>query len=92
MKYFTLDPEEKQILKDFDNNEFKSIKNLSSEKKRFQKVARNTLAKTKNINIRLSQKVLLKLRSKAISLGIPYQTLAASILHRYSTDALPCDL
>lgn len=82
MKYYDLDLEEKQILGDFDNDEFKSVKNLKAEKNRYQKIAGNTLSKNKNINIRLSQKILIKLKAKAASLGIPYQTLAASILYQ----------
>jgi len=42
------------------------------------------LGKTKNINIRLSHKDLLKLKSRAVASGIPYQTLVASVLHRFA--------
>jgi predicted DNA binding CopG/RHH family protein len=38
--------------------------------------------KTKNINIRISERDLYKLKAKAIEEGIPYQTLASSILHK----------
>ncbi|OGG18486.1 hypothetical protein A2721_01720 [Candidatus Gottesmanbacteria bacterium RIFCSPHIGHO2_01_FULL_47_48] len=82
MKYFELDEEEKEIEEAFEKGQLKPIKNLAAEKNRLQKAAAYTLAKTKNINIRLSQKVLLKLKAKAAEMGLPYQTLASSILHQ----------
>ena len=54
----------------------------SAEKKRLQQIAKSTLNKTRNINIRLSERDLHRLKAKAIEEGIPYQTLASSILHK----------
>jgi predicted DNA binding CopG/RHH family protein len=82
MKYYELSKEEKEILEAFENGDLKSVPNLEQEKKYFKQVARNTLNKTKNINIRLSVKDLFKLKRKALEEGIPYQTLASSILHK----------
>lgn len=90
MKYYELDDEEKEILESFEKGKFKSIPNVKSEIKRFQKIARNTLAKNANINLRLTEKVLLKLKAKAAELGIPYQTLISSILHRAANSPKPC--
>jgi len=84
MKYFDLDTEELEILKNFEEGNFKSIKKLELEKKKYKKYAKANLNKTKNINIRLSQVDLLKIKSKAIEEGIPYQTLISSLLHKYS--------
>jgi predicted DNA binding CopG/RHH family protein len=44
--------------------------------------------KTKNINIRISEYDLEKLREKSNKEGIPYQTLVSSILHKYVSDQL----
>ncbi|MBM3211343.1 hypothetical protein FJY90_03075 [Candidatus Gottesmanbacteria bacterium] len=85
MKYFDLDSEEKQILSDFEKNEFVSLEDVKREKRRYKNYVRETLRKTRNINIRLSQKDLLKLKSRAIAQGIPYQTLVASVLHRFAS-------
>ncbi len=82
-KYFELTSEEQELLKAFETGKLKSIENLSDQKKLYQKYAENTLEKTKNINLRLSQKTVLKLKARAVSEGIPYQTLASSILHKY---------
>ncbi len=84
MKDYDLDEEEKELLKSYENGEFKSVKNVKSEIKRFQAIAHETLAKKANINLRLSQKVLIKLKAKAAAFGIPYQTMASSVLHRFA--------
>jgi len=81
MKYFDLDKEEKQLLEDFEKGELISIG--KNKIKQYQAYAVATLNKTKNINIRLSEKDVLKLKTKAIETGIPYQTLVSSILHRF---------
>lgn len=85
MKHFELDPEEKQILEDIEKGEFRSVKNLEQEIERYRQYALATLSKTKNINIRISEKVLNKLKVKAAEEGIPYQTLVSSILHKFAT-------
>jgi predicted DNA binding CopG/RHH family protein len=84
MKYYVLDEEEKQLLDEFERGEWKRIKNFAKEKKLFEAAARNTLNKKKNINIRLSEKDLHKLKVKAAEDGIPYQTLVGSVLHRFA--------
>ncbi len=84
MKYIILDKEEEQILKDFEDGKYVRVKDFEQEKKRLQEIARNTLNKTKNINLRLSQRDLQKLKAKAAEDGIPYQTLLGSVLHRFA--------
>jgi predicted DNA binding CopG/RHH family protein len=81
MKYFDLDKEEKQLLEDFEKGELVSIG--KNKIKQYQAYATATFKKTRNINIRLSEKDVLKLKTKAIEAGIPYQTLVSSILHRF---------
>lgn len=83
MKQYIFDEEELEILRDIEAGKYKSVSNIKEEIKKAKEAARNTLKKNKNINIRLSFKVLHKLKAKAIEEGIPYQTLAASILHKY---------
>lgn len=86
MKTIILDKEEEQIIRDFEAGKYIRVKNFEQEKKRLQEIARNTLNKTKNINIRLSERDLHKLKVKAIEEGIPYQTLATSILHKATAE------
>jgi len=80
MKYYNLNKEEQKILADFEADKFVEVK---TDPDKYQQYATATLNKSKNINIRLSEKVLLKLKAKAIDTGIPYQTLASSILHQF---------
>jgi len=82
MKYFELTKEEEKLLSEFESGKFASVMD-DKRKKLLEKVAKNTLNKTKNINIRLSEKVLARLKAKATEEGLPYQTLASSILHQY---------
>ncbi|EKD84940.1 MAG: hypothetical protein ACD_38C00138G0004 [uncultured bacterium] len=85
MKYFELTKEEEEILKAVEAGEFKRVKNFEQAKKDAIEAAKNTVKKNKNINLRISERDLLKLKAKAIEEGIPYQTLAASILHKYAS-------
>lgn len=86
MKYFELTKEEEKILKDFEEGKFESVKDLEKAKRLYQTYARNTLNKTRNINIRLSERDLQKLKAKAAREGIPYQTLASSFIHRSTSE------
>lgn len=86
MKLYQLDAEEEEILKAFEEGKLVRVKNFVQEKKILEEAARNTLNKTKNINIRLSERDLQKLKAKAAQEGIPYQTLASSILHRSTAE------
>lgn len=86
MKYYELDKEEQEILDSVERGEWKSVKNLAAEKRRLRQIAKNTLNKTRNINLRLSERDLQKLKAKAVREGLPYQTLAASILHKVANE------
>jgi len=84
MKYFELDKEEKKITADFDSGDFESVKKIKLEKAKYQNYAKSTLSKPRNINIRLSEKDLQKIKSKAVAKGLPYQTLLSSLIHQYA--------
>jgi predicted DNA binding CopG/RHH family protein len=90
MKYYSLTDEEQKELDEIENalekGQLESIDNLEDEKQRLQQIARNTLNKTRNINIRLSERDLYRLKAKAIEEGMPYQTLASSILHKATAE------
>ena len=83
MKKQTMDSEEKEILVSYERGEWRSAKNGKSEIAKLQKYARNTLQKNKRINIRLSERDLLGIQTKAVEEGLPYQTLISSVLHKY---------
>jgi predicted DNA binding CopG/RHH family protein len=83
MSKHTLDSEEKALLESFDRGEWRPVKNKAAEITRLQKIARNTLAKNKRINIRLAERDLVGIQTRAVEEGMPYQTLISSILHKY---------
>lgn len=86
MKLYQLDPEEEEILKAYDEGKLVRVNDFEKEKKMLEEAAKNTLNKTKNINIRLTERDLHKLKVKAAREGIPYQTLAASLIHRATAE------
>lgn len=86
MKYYELDKEEQKILEEVERGEWVPVKDQAKARREAMEVARNTLSKTRNINLRLSERDLHKLKAKAIEEGIPYQTLAASILHKVTSE------
>jgi predicted DNA binding CopG/RHH family protein len=78
-----LDPEEREFLGNYDRGEWRSIDNFEGEARRFREYVRATVRKDARVNIRISSKDLEALQKKALEEGIPYQTLIASILHKY---------
>ncbi len=66
-----------------ESGNIKRSKNAGATQKRRQEYAEALFRKDARINIRLSSKDLRGLQKKALAEGIPYQTLVASILHKY---------
>jgi len=83
VKVVVLTDEEQKILEEVENGEWTPVKNQARVKNDAIIAAKNTLNKTKNINIRLSQKDIKKAKVKAIEAGLPYQTLISSVIHRF---------
>jgi predicted DNA binding CopG/RHH family protein len=83
MQYYELDQEEQDILRSFEDNEWTSVPDKQQRIATLRAASHNTLTRSKNINIRLSQRDLMKLKARAAEQGIPYQTLIASVLHQY---------
>jgi len=59
-----------------------------AELERMREAARATSIKDQRINIRLSTGDLRDIQAKALQQGLPYQTLIASVLHKYVTGRL----
>ena len=78
-----LDQEEKEILEAFETGKVKRSKNAAETQQRHKEYAEAMFRKDTRINIRLSSKDLRGLQKRALSEGIPYQTLVASVLHKY---------
>jgi len=78
-----LSSEEREILKAFNKGNLKRSKKAADTQKWHQEYAEAMFKKDARINIRLSTKDLRGLQKKALAEGIPYQTLVASILHKF---------
>ncbi|MEZ0397316.1 MAG: antitoxin [Anaerolineales bacterium] len=87
MSGLNLQPDELELLASYENEEWQSVKNVK-EQAAHQVYARAAFRKDKRVNIRISEKDLLELQKRALREGIPYQTLIASILHKYVTGRL----
>ena len=83
-----LDQEEKELLESFERDEWRPIPGREGELKRYPEYARATFKKDKRMNIRMSGKDLEALKIRALEEGIPYQTLMASVLHKYAEGRL----
>ncbi len=82
-----IDHEESELLQAFEQGELKSIAS-KSELAKFKAAAGATALKDRRVNIRLSSGDLSDIQVKALEEGIPYQTLIASVLHKYVTGCL----
>ena len=82
---YKFDDYEKEVLKGLEKEGYKSNSNLKDEIKKYSAMARATLEKKRNINIRVSEADLLRVKAKAAQKGIPYQTMITSVIHQYST-------
>jgi len=78
-----LDQEEKEILAAYEAGELKKSMSASATQKRHKNYAEAMFRKDARINIRLPSKDLRSLQKRALAEGIPYQTLVASVLHKY---------
>ena len=79
---------EEDILTSFERGEWQSVPNLKDEIARYAASAAATLTKDKRINIRLSSRDLEAVQTRAAEEGMPYQTLIASVLHKYVSGRL----
>jgi len=82
-----LDPYELEVLEAYEAGKLKPSAG-KAELQRLRAAARATAIKDKRVNIRLSSVDLLDIQARALEEGMPYQTLIASILHKYVTGKL----
>lgn len=82
-----LDKHEREILSAFEKGEMRSVA-TKAELAKFRAAARATATKDRRVNIRLSSGDLSDIQVKALEEGMPYQTLIASVLHKYVTGRL----
>lgn len=83
-----LDKFEKEILAEYDKGELKSISPSKARLTKFKAAASATFLKEKRVNIRLSTPDLMDIQARALEEGMPYQTLIASVLHKFVSGRL----
>lgn len=76
---------EDQIARDYEKGRFKSVAPSKAELERFKEAARATFIKNRRVNVRLSTPDLMDIQTRAAEEGVPYQTLIASVLHKFVT-------
>ena len=78
-----MNTEENDLLETIEKNEWKSAKNKKTIINELKETATNTMLKDQRMNIRIGKRDLDGIQEKALEEGIPYQTLVASIIHKY---------
>ena len=82
-----IDDDELEILRGCETGAIRSVA-TQSELAKFKAAARATAIKDRRGYIRLSFSDLSDIQVKALEEGVPYQTLIASVLHKYVTGRL----
>jgi predicted DNA binding CopG/RHH family protein len=83
-----IESNEKDILESVERGEWKPVGGAKRERSRYARYAKATFRKDRRLNIRLSSKDLDAIQKRALAEGLPYQTLIASLLHKYAAGRL----
>lgn len=83
----TTEPFEVEIVRAYEAGQLKSVASRA-QRERLKAAARETAIKDRRVNIRLSSGDLHDIQARALAEGMPYQTLIASILHKYVSGGL----
>ncbi len=78
-----LTPDEKSLLDSVERGEWKRISEFKREAERYIEAARTTLRKYKRVNIRMTERDLVRFQKTAFHEGPPYRTLISSALQKY---------
>lgn len=84
-----LDQDEEELIAEYERGAFRPVKNQNMAKKEAMGAAQRYMRKDARINIRLSTTDLELLKRRAAEEGLPYQSLIASILHKYVSRSTP---
>ena len=85
------DDAEKNLITAYESGEFKPVKDQKGAKRTAAEAARRYLRKEARLNIRLSTADLQMLKRRGVEEGLPYQSLIASVLHKYVSGRAPSD-
>jgi predicted DNA binding CopG/RHH family protein len=79
---------ENYMLEAYEKGNLVSTNPSAKEKENFKAFAQATFLKDRRVNIRLSSPDLMDIQARALEDGVPYQTLIASVLHKYVSGRL----
>ena len=80
-----MNDEDLALINSVEQGEWQTVHNFAEMKNVLMKAAVETAIKDTRINIRMAKRDVTAIKSKAMEQGIPYQTLIASILHKYAS-------
>jgi predicted DNA binding CopG/RHH family protein len=80
-----MNDDELALVNSVEQGEWQRVNNFTEMKKALMKAATETALKDTRINIRMAKRDVSAIKSIAMEQGIPYQTLIASILHKYAS-------
>jgi predicted DNA binding CopG/RHH family protein len=83
------DDEERDLISAYASGELRPVKDQQRAKQTAVQAARRYMRKDARVNIRLSIADVEMLKRRAAEEGIPYQTLIASVLHKYVSGITP---
>lgn len=77
-----------KVLEAYETGELKSVSPSKAELRKFREAAKATFIKDRRVNVRLSAPDLMDIQARAAEEGVPYQTLIASVLHKFVSGRL----
>ena len=77
-----------KVLEAYEAGELKSVSPSKGELRKFREAAKATFIKDRRVNVRLSAPDLMDIQARAAEEGVPYQTLIASVLHKFVSGRL----
>jgi predicted DNA binding CopG/RHH family protein len=83
-----IDRYEKELEEAYNKGKLVSERPSKAEKDKFKAAAQATFIKDRRVNIRLSSPDLMDIQARALEEGVPYQTLIASVLHKFVSGRL----
>ena len=83
-----LDRYEQGMLSAYNKGALVSARPTKAHLDSFRESAQATFTKNRRVNIRLSTADLMDIQARAHEEGVPYQTLIASVLHKYVSGRL----
>ncbi len=77
------DEEELEVVQAWEAGTLKPVSGMAQIFKDHRGIAEASFKKDQRLNIRISSRDLKSLQARALEEGIPYQTFAASLLHKF---------